>query len=191
MIHTEIIHNEKNSNMKTTKISFLTLCLLAFASLSICKGQGYQKIQLKDYFASVDEKANYAVWRTDYYICTGIAYAKSIGKTPSDFAVFVGNHHSWDGINGLEPAVQLLNGLINLYPNGKFEITSESDTIVTMKSNRPYSVYFQNDEMLGVSVEEFESFLWGHIAILADRVGIIFKYKIVDDQIISSMKLKK
>ena len=175
--------------MKTKTILFI--CLLLFSYFTICQGQEYQKIQLKDYFTSVDEKANYAVWRTDYYICTGIAYAKSIGKTPSDFAVFVGTHHSWEGIKGLEPAVQLLNGLINLYPGGKFEITSESDTLVTMKSNRPYKEYFQNDGMLGVTIEEFESCLWGHIDILADRVGINFKYKIVDDQVISSIELKR
>jgi hypothetical protein len=45
--------------------------------------------------------------------------------------------------------------------------------------------------MLGVVVEEFEACLWGHITIQADRVGLIFKYKIVDDQIISSIKLKR
>ena len=176
--------------MKTTKRLFFVICLL-LTSFIFSKGQGYQKIQLKDYFASVDQKANWAVWRTDYYICTGIAYAKSLGKTPSDFAVFVGNHHSWEGIKGIEPAVQLLYGLIKLYPGGKFEITSESDTLVNMQSNRPYKVYFKNDDMLGVTVEEFESCLWGHIAILADRVGLNFKYKIIDDQIISSIKLKK
>jgi hypothetical protein len=181
--------------MKTNLRFFFTFYLL-LTFITLCLGQGNQKIQLKelkDYFPTVDEKANWAVWRTDYYICTGIAYAKSIGKTPSDFAVFVGNHHSWEGINGkgLEPAVQLLNGLIKLYPGGKFEITSESDTLVNMQSNRPYKVYFKNDEMLGVTVEEFESCLWGHIAILADRIGINFKYKIEDDQIISSVKMKR
>jgi len=169
------------------------MCLLLLVSFTICQGQEYKKIQLNDNFASVDEKANYTVWRTDFYICTGIAYAKSIGKTPSDFAVFVGNHHSWEGIKGkgLEPAMQMLNGLIKLYTDGKFEIITESDTLVTMQSNRPYKVYFQNDDMLGISVEEFESCLWGHIAILADRIGINFKYKIEDDQIISSFKIKR
>ena len=47
----------------------------------------------------VSGKLSWSVWRTDYYICTGIAYAKSLGKTPEDFGVFVGNEHasSWDG----------------------------------------------------------------------------------------------
>ena len=176
--------------MQTIQRKSFTLCLL-FSVFTLCQGQGYQKIKLQDYSAEV--KANFSIWMTDYYICTGIAYAKSLGKTPSDFAVFVGNHHSWEGMEGkgLEPAVQMLNGRIMLYPNGSFEITSESDSLVAMKSNRPYKDYFQNNGMLGVTVEEFESCLWGHIAILADRVGLSFKYKIVGDQVISTLKLKR
>jgi hypothetical protein len=179
--------------MKILSKLFFTFSFLLIANFTRCQVQEHQKIQLKDFFASADEKANYAVWRTDYYLCTGIAYAKSMGKTPSDFAVFVGNHHSWEGIKGqgLEPAVQILNGLIKLYQNGSFEITSESDSLVTMRSNRPYIVYFSNDQMLGVSVDEFESCLWGHIKILADRIGLNFNYKIEGDQIVSSLAIKK
>ncbi|HUW92211.1 MAG TPA: hypothetical protein VMV74_03525 [Bacteroidales bacterium] len=172
---------------------FFTFSFLLIANFTRCQVPEYQKIQLKDFFASADEKANNAVWRTDYYICTGIAYAKSIGKTPSDFAVFVGNHHSWEGIKGqgLEPAVQILNAVIKLYENSTFEITSESDSLVTMLSNRPYKVYFENDQMLGVSVGEFESCLWGHIKILAERIGLNFNYKIEGNQIVSSLAIKK
>lgn len=157
------------------------------------QGQGYQKIQLKDPFPSSEEKANYNIWRTDFYICTGIAYSKSQGGTVEDFMKFVGTHHSWSSIKGkgLEPAVQMLNGLIKLYGNGKFEILSESDTLVTMQSNRPYLEYFKNGPMLGVSLDEFESCLWGHIIILADRIELIFKYKIEGDQILSSIRIKK
>jgi len=117
--------------MKTKQRLFFTFCLLLLSSFTLCHGKEYQKIQLKENFASVEEKANWAVWRTDYYICTEIAYAKSIGKTPFDFSVFVGNHHSWEGIKGqdLKPAVQVLYGLIKLYENSTFQITSESDTL--------------------------------------------------------------
>jgi hypothetical protein len=77
------------------------------------------------------EKANWAIWRTDYYICTENTFIKSIGKTPSDFAVLLVNSHSWAGIKGqgLKPAVQVLFGLIKLYENSTFQITSESDTL--------------------------------------------------------------
>jgi len=171
----------------------LVFNLSLLGTFALCQEQEHQKIQLKDPFSSIEKKANYNIWRTDYYICTGIAYSKSQGKTVEDFTKFVGTHHSWSGIKGkgLEPAVQILNGLIKLYEDGKFEILSESDTLVTMQSNRPYREYFKNGPMLGVSLDEFESCLWGHIIILADRIGLIFKYNIEGDQIVSSLNIKK
>jgi hypothetical protein len=84
----------------------------------------------------------------------------------------------------------MLNGLIKLYGNGKFEILSESDTLVTMQSNRPYSEYFKNGPMLGVSLDEFESCLWGHIIMLADRIDLNFKFNIEGDRITSSLRIK-
>jgi hypothetical protein len=169
--------------------SFIYLIL---AGSAFTQDQTYQKIQLKDW-DSVQSSANVAVWRTDYYICTGIAYAKTLGKTTDDFTHFVGNAHSWDGISekDLPAAVQILYGLIRLYENGKFKILSESDTLVTMLSNRPYKPYFSEKRMLSVTIDEFERCLWGHIAILAERRGLDFKYKIKDDEIISSLKIKK
>ena len=43
--------------------------------------------------ADYEKIANYAVWRTDYYICTGIAFAKSIGKSPNSFTNFAAQTH--------------------------------------------------------------------------------------------------
>ena len=179
--------------MKTLVRFILVLSLSLLGRLAFCQEQEYQKIQLKDPFTSIEKKSNYNIWRTDYYICTGIAYSKSQGGTVEDFMKFVGTHHSWSSIKGkgIEPAVRILNGLIKLYGNGEFEILSESDTLVTMQSNRPYFEYFKNGTMLGVSLDEFESCLWGHIIILADRIGLIFKYNIEGDQILSSLRIKK
>ena len=178
--------------MKTLPKFLLTSVL--FMTTFIANGQDnfYKKIQLKDPLPTTLEKSNYNIWRTDFYICTGIAYAKTFGKTTDDFATFVGNTHSWESIKGkgLEPAVQILYGLIMLYHTGKFEIISESPDLVTMQFNRPYKEYFSEGTQLGVSLDEFERCLWGHIKILADRIGLNFEYKIVGDQIISSFKNK-
>jgi hypothetical protein len=178
--------------MNVSARSLFTSAFLLLASFAVSQERIHQKIKLTDW-DSVESKANFAVWRTDFYICTGIAYAKTLGKTTDDFAHFVGNAHSWDEIKGkgLSPAVQLLYGLIRLYKNGKFEIVFESDTLVTMRSNRPYMLYFNDGPMLGVSIDEFERCLWGHIAILADRVGLLFKYRIEGDQITSTLSIKK
>ena len=166
-----------------------TICLLT--SLALCQQPAVHKIPLTS--PTVQTVARYAVWRTDFYICTGIAYAKSLGKTVDDFAAFVGSQHSWEEMRGkgLEPAVQILNFAVGLYGNGKFEILSESDTLVTMRSNRPYAPYFKNGPMLGVSIDEFERCLWGHMVILAARIGLDFKYKIEGEQINSTLSFKR
>jgi hypothetical protein len=135
---------------------------------------------------SVSEKAKFAVWRTDYYICTGIGYAKSLGKTVSDFASFVGEAHSWEEMRGqgLEPPVQLLYFVIKSYDGGEFEIISESENSVKMKCNRPYARYFDNNAMLGVSLDEFETCLWQHISIMARRIELDFSYRIKNDSVL-------
>ena len=141
---------------------------------------------------STETIARWSVWRTDYYICTGIAYAKSLGQTVDDFATFVGNTHSWEDMEGqgLAPPVQLLYFAIKSYEGGEFEILSESDHSVAMRCNRPYASYFQSGPSLGVSLNEFEACLWKHAAILADRIGLDFVYRIEGDQVMATLSTR-
>ncbi len=165
------------------------MCLLT--SIAVCQQPTAQKIELNP--PTVETTASYAVWRTDYYICTGIAYAKSLGKTVDDFAQFVGNNHSLEILRGkgLEPVVKLLNFVVRNYKNGTFEIIAESDSSVAMRSNRPYAPYFTGGSMLGVSLDEFERCLWEHIVISTSRIGLDFRYKIQGDQITSTLSIGK
>lgn len=172
--------------MKQFILLFLLTPILLFS-----QENAIQKIQLAT--STIEETANYAVWRTDFYICTGISYAKNLGKTVDDFAKFVGNAHSLESMmgKGLEPPVQLLNFVIKNYKNGNFEILSETDSLVTMKSNRPYAEYFNNGPMLGVTLEEFERCLWPHIVILFDRINLDFAYNIENDSIMYSLAIRE
>ena len=84
--------------------------------------------------ASIENRTNYAVWRADFYICSGIAYSKSVGKSPDDFMNFIAETHvvtlnPMKG-KGLEPIVELLHLYITNYPNGTFEIISELENTV-------------------------------------------------------------
>jgi hypothetical protein len=96
----------------------LVLCYI-FAN-----GQQADYVKIKLEKASIEQTANYALWRTDFYICTGIAYAKEIGKTPEDFMSFVIKTHgpTLDGMKGkgLAPVIQLINFVVTNYPNGTF-----------------------------------------------------------------------
>jgi hypothetical protein len=138
----------------------------------------------------IESKLDWATWRTDIYICTGIAFAKSIGMTANDFAVFVGNKHSITSPNdtSISAVIKTLNMLFTTYPKGKFELLTESNLIATMKWNRPYSAYFENGPVFGVSLEEFESVLYGHAIIMTRRIGIDFKYDVKGDTIFCTLK---
>jgi hypothetical protein len=137
----------------------------------------------------VESKLAWATWRTDIYICTGIAFAKSIGMTANDFAVFVGNNHSITNPDDttISAVVKTLNLLFTTYPKGKFELLTESNLMATLKWNRPYTAYFENGLVYGVSLEEFESVLYGHAKIMTKRIGIDFKYDIKGDTVFCTL----
>jgi hypothetical protein len=142
---------------------------------AVPKDSSYVKIELKD--ATIEQKEKYAVWRSDYYICTGIAYAKSIGQTVEDFATFVASkHYLGSREKGLTPVVKLLHFVFESYPDGHLDIIEESDSAVTMSCNRPYSTYFSEGPVLEVTLEEFERFLYQHIKMMAKNIGIDFTY---------------
>ncbi len=140
---------------------------------------------------SAEQIAGFAVWRVDYYICTCIAYAKSLGKTVEELISYVGNAHDWEEMRGkgVVPPVRFLYFLIMNYKNGEFEILSQSDISIQMRFNRPYAPFFANDPMLGVSIEEFESFLWDHITIMAKRIELDFIYQVEGDFISATLSL--
>jgi hypothetical protein len=177
--------------MRTTASFCLMLLSSLSATLAISQNRPSPRIQLTD--APIERKLNYAVWRTDYYICTGIAHAKSLGRTPEDFAAFVASKHSLGSSRekGLAPIVRLLHFVIENYNNGRFDVISESDSAVTMKNNRPYASLFKNGPVFGVTLEEFETYLWSHIAIMANRIGFDFVYHVEGEYLISTLSIKE
>ena len=179
--------------MKLHHLFILTVTLIL--SLNVAYSQKSDSSRFNLTIASADKTARYAVWRTDFYICTGIAYAKSIGKTTEDFMKFVAETHgptlnSMKG-KGLEPVVNLINFVITNYPNGDCEIVAESEKSVKVKTNRPYVSYFDEGLCLGVTIDEFEKCLWGHLQIMLNSLGIEFDYHIEGDFLEAAITLKE
>ncbi len=92
---------------------------------------------------------------------------------------------------GLEPVVNLINFVITNYPNGNCKIVSESEKTVKVKTNRPYISYFDEGLCLGVSIDEFEKCLWGHIQLMLKSLGIEFDYHIEGDFIEAVVAFKE
>ncbi|WP_430937210.1 hypothetical protein [Saccharicrinis sp. 156] len=169
--------------MKNHLFTILTLMLLLNVNVVIAQEDDSSRFNLMK--APIDKAARNAVWRTDFYICTGIAYAKSAGRTTDDFMKFVADTHvnTLNSIKGkgLEPIINLANFLITSYPDGTFEIISESPSTVKYKTNRPYISYFTKGYMVGVTIDEFEKCLWGHFKLMLKSLGIDFDYHIEGD----------
>jgi ketosteroid isomerase-like protein len=153
--------------------------------------QPERRIPLTD--APLDRRLRYTAWRTDYYICTGIAFAKSLGHPVEDFAAFVASQHDMGttSADGLTKIAQLLYFALTNYPKGQVVVTAESDTAITMQFNRAYAAYFKKGPVLGVTLDEFERCLWGHIEILSKRNGFGFAYRIEGDNVTFTISLRK
>lgn len=166
--------------LATTIAVFLLIC---------SSGIQAQTTQIKLSESPIESKLSWATWRTDIYICTGIAYAKSLGMTAKDFAAFVGSKHNITRPTdtSISAVTKTLFMLITTYPTGKFELLTESNSSATMIWNRPYSSYFGNGNVFGVSIDEFESVLYGHVAIMTNRIGIDFKYDIKQDTVFCNL----
>ena len=177
--------------MKTNYRIILTLFGVMLSVLCYSQDTTTFKIQFKE--TPLEYKHSFTAWRVDYYICTGIAYAKSMGQSVEDFAEFVGAHHSLTGPNdqSLTAAVKAGHYVMTSYPNGQFQILSESDSIVVAKSNRPYKDYYKNGPMLGVTMDEFEKYLYGHVVIMANKINIKYQYEIREDDILMTFSLIK
>lgn len=172
---------------------FPILILTLILSVNAVSAQEADSSRINLTKTPVESAARNAVWRTDFYICTGIAYAKSVGKTTDDFMKFVAETHikTFNPPKGkeLEYLVKVLNFSITSYPNGTFEIVSESKTKVKARANRPYIRYFNNGYMIGVTLDEFEKCLWGHTQLMFNSLGIEFDYNTVGDHMELTMTL--
>lgn len=130
---------------------------------------------------------NWSVWRTDFYICTGIAFAKENGFTVEDFAKFGATTHTftWNSIRGkgIDPIAQALIWFWKSYQSANPEILSKSDSSIKIRFDKPYKEFFANGDLLGVSISEFESYLFGHIKLIMSDIGMDCTYTIEDEYV--------
>ena len=175
--------------MTNKLIIWAILILFAFASSSLAQ----EKMQMPELTDQM--KKNRAVWLMDLYVCTGIAHAKSLGKTAEDYGKFVGEQvvPNWAGRKGQgsAPFIQAMNIRMQIYQKGTFEIVSEAETSITVKMNRPYSGYFYAGELYGVMLDEYEAFQEQVAIAITDYLGMKYKQKVEGEYLIVSLTLKK
>jgi hypothetical protein len=71
--------------MKTNFRILIAFFGIVLISPSYAQDATATKIQFQE--TPIEGKHSFTAWRVDYYICTALAYAKSMGHSVEDFAV--------------------------------------------------------------------------------------------------------
>jgi hypothetical protein len=137
---------------------------------------------------NIEQKLDRSVRNTTFRDIVGIAYAKSMGKTPEDYGKFIGELTSylWSDIKGKGPVpfVQYWYRFLQTDRYSKMVILCTSKTSVKAKMN----VYGENNintfTAMGVSVEEYANYYGKYSEILADYLGLEYKQKLEGDWIV-------
>lgn len=144
---------------------------------------------------SLEQKLDRSARNTTTRDIVGIAYAKSMGKTPEDFGKYIGEHTAffWADIKGKGsvPFVQYWYRFLQTDRNSKMEILSVSGKSVKAKMTVYGETNIKALADLGVTIEEYASFYGKYSETLADYLGLEYKQKFEDGWIVFSVTEKK
>jgi len=178
----------------------LTIFIVAFLLLSTNGIQAQttdakldQIIQLPQ--LSLEQKLERSARNTTTRDIVGIAYAKSLGKTPEEFGKYIGEHTAffWADIKdkGSVPFVQYWYRFLQTDKNSKMEILSVSEKSVKAKMTVYGETNIKALSDLGVTIEEYASFYGKYSETLAEYLGLEYKQKFEDGWIVFSVTEKK
>jgi len=177
----------------TTMIAVFLLLFSNEISAQTTDTKPDQIIQLPQLF--LEQKLDRSVRNTTGRDIAGIAYAKSLGKTPEDFGRYIGEHTAffWADIKGKGsvPFVQYLYRFLQTDRNSKMEILSVSEKSVKAKMTVYGETNIKALADLNVTIEEYASFYGKYLETLADYLGLEYKQKFEDGWIVFSVTEKK
>jgi hypothetical protein len=183
--------------MKTFCLSTMIVVFLSLYTIGIqaqtTDAKPDQSIQLPQ--LSLEQKLERSARNTTTRDIVGIAYAKSLGKTPEDFGKYIGDHTAffWADIKGKGsvPFVQYWYRFLQTDKNSKMVILSVSEKSVEAKMTVYGETNVKALSDLGVTIEEYARFYGKYSETLADYLGLDYKQKFDDGWIVFSVTEKK
>ena len=179
--------------MKGKTIVWTILVVFVLSFLILAQEKEEQSIELPQLY--LEQKLDRSVKNTISREIVGIAYAKSIGKTSEYYGKFMGERTAffWADIKGKGPVpfVQYWYRFLQTDRNSKMEIVSVSETSVKAKMTVYGETYIKAFADLGVTVEEYASYLGKFSEMLADYVGLEYKQKLEGDWIVFTVTEKE
>jgi len=171
-----------------TNISLLVLIFIfsisAYAQEK--KIQTAQKIKLPE--LNVNQKLDRAVMNFTVFLTGGIAYAKSMGKTPEEYGKFIGEVLSpgWNSVKG-KGISSFIEGMYTNFEsdvNCRWDILNESDNSVTVKMNRYGDAFVKAYAETGVTTEDYDQFIGEMMKTIANYLGFNYTQELKGDWVV-------
>jgi hypothetical protein len=163
--------------MKRKAIVWTILAVFVLSFSVLAQEKEKQNIELPQ--LNLEQKLDRSVKNTTGRDVVGIAYAKSMGKTPEDYGEFMGKQMAcfWVDIKGKGPVpfVQYWYRFLQTDRSSKMEIVSVSETLVKGKMTVYGVTHLKAFADVGVTVEEYVRYLGKFSEMLADYVGLEYK----------------
>lgn len=141
--------------------------------------EGFPNVPVADRYLNM-------VGQINIFIINSINYAKSIGKTVEDIAIFTGDQikTSWNKANGYNGFV---NGVkynwVSFAPDGKFKILEQDDNHFKFSVNDVFPYLKNNSPLYIVTYDEYLTFLKIVHEKIAEYMGAEYTQKVENEQI--------
>lgn len=177
--------------MRNITIVGFIFSILIFSVFSYAQEAEESIIELPS--LNLEQKLDRAVGNMYAFVIAGIAYSKSLGKTPEDYGQFVGSFFapSWEGAKGKGVSAFVIGMYINGQSDKYFtmEILEESETRVKGRWTGLDRIKGMSD-VFGVSGDEF-LIVWEKAwEVIADYLGLELKQTRDEDWIVFTVEEK-
>lgn len=166
--------------MKRKTSSLIVLSVFIFSSFLIAQENEMQKIELQQ--KTLEYKVERGVINTLSWIFAGIAYAKSKGETPEDFALYgVKSWGSyWEDLN-IREYMQKWHRIFSTDFHFKMDILKVTENSVEAKMTIFARRCAKTFAVSGVTEDEYVRFICASVASMADFLGWNYEQKLEDE----------
>ena len=181
--------------MRTGRIMGTILAYSILSSFIISQEKDVEKIELPQ--LKIEQKWHVARNNLTALSMAGIAFAKSLGKTPEDFGKFYGElvASTYESrVKNVKEFVQLIDTFGQIFyserENYKIEILNESKNSVDGKMSIPaaYPLKYWTDP--GVTVEEYMRYWGKYLAVAAEHTEMEYKQRLEGDWVYFTVSKK-
>lgn len=165
----------------------VVLIFISISNMLIAQGNNSTKPELRKF--TVDEKLDIAVTNAMSYMIMGISYAKSLGKTPEEFAEYSAKLvvPAYQFLSGKKPfeMINVMNTVQQTDKHFVIEINESDDSFISGRMNLfGASNIIAARNLGGVTLEDAYSFYNKFVQTLAAGVGFKYEYNLKDDWIV-------